>query len=239
MTPRSAAARCRPASPRTTAIPAITDGLEVNPKGKQSFELPYEESPKLLFTSNGVPTEMDSSTKRRLEFMPVSDWYHEATKGNNYESNHTVKDDFGIDLMQDYTDEQWNLDFALKMQCIQYYLFLSQHNMKMEAPEEFVQRRVNSSLLTEDFEDWAEIYFSESDNLNVRIERPSMFGAYMQATGDTHLSATRFKKMLVAYLDEHGMELNRCDGCDSKGRIIAMGQNGKSVEFFYVSMRHQ
>ena len=215
--------------------PNITDGLTVNPKGKNSFHLGYEQSPKFVFTSNSVPENLDPSTIRRLYFCPVGDWYHEKTDSNRYPSSHAPKDDFGIDLMQDYTEEQWNADFALMMQCIQYYSHCNVNQVKVDAQAEILEHRINKELVNEDFQEWADVFFADSQIFGKKLERKTVFESYIEFTGDRAIRPKKFKKIMMAYLEENGIELNNCVDRQKDGRVIGTNANGTSVEYFYFS----
>ena len=80
---------------------AITNDLSVNPKGKEKFILPFSKSPKILITSNGLPSITGSSYARR-----IASYSFKAV----YNAQHTPMHDFGIEFFNGWIGEnkkQW------------------------------------------------------------------------------------------------------------------------------------
>lgn len=53
----------------------ITNGMNINKKGKQEFTIPFEDRPKLIVTSNYGVGDASDSTKRRLIFFDVTRYF--------------------------------------------------------------------------------------------------------------------------------------------------------------------
>lgn len=89
----------------------ITSDMTVNPKNNQSFTIPFEDSPKIAFTTNYVPADFDPSSEARLLYMVFSDYYHQRTEENDYQETRSIRDDFDEDLFsKTYTEDEWNAD---------------------------------------------------------------------------------------------------------------------------------
>lgn len=215
----------------------ISDGMVVNPKGKPQFELDYEDSPKVAITSNFILPSSDASTEGRVLYVPVSDYYHKVADDNDYLWDHRPKDDFKIEIGQDYTQNDWNNDFTVILCCIQFYLYCSSIEIRYKAPTNFVTSIREQSLYSKEFDEWATEYFT-ADKLGVYIERFDIFVSYQEATGEKNSSPQHFKKILKAWLNQHGFELNKCNLADESGRILHHSPKyGRTVEHFYITAR--
>lgn len=91
----------------------ITEGIIVEKKGKDPFEIPFSESPKLLITTNYMVRNDDSSTRRRFIEIEIF---------NHYSDKHTPIDEFGKVFFDDWSQEEWNQFYSLMMYCFQVYI---------------------------------------------------------------------------------------------------------------------
>lgn len=103
----------------------ITSDMTVNPKNNHSFTIPFNQSPKIAFTTNYVPADFDPSSEARLIYMVFSDYYHQKTEDNDYLESRSIRDDFNKNLYDEaYTEDEWNADINFMMQCCSWYLSL-------------------------------------------------------------------------------------------------------------------
>ena len=93
----------------------ITSGIEVEKKRKDAFFIEFEESPKILITSNyPVKGPGGSSDERRR---------HEFEVANYYNADFTPEIDFGNRFLDKYWgDSEWSKFFKFMMSCVQDYL---------------------------------------------------------------------------------------------------------------------
>ena len=118
----------------------ITEGIEVEKKNKDSFYIPYEESPKLLITSNYVIQGTGASHERRRIEIELKQYY---------KPNFSPRDEFGHNLYDDWSPQEWNLFDNFMMWCVQQYLLhgvakpvnknLSLKKLKNAVPENFIE----------------------------------------------------------------------------------------------------
>lgn len=118
----------------------ITEGIEVEKKNKDSFYIPYEESPKLIITSNYVIQGTGASHERRRIEIELKQYY---------KPNFSPRDEFGHNLYDDWTPEEWNLFDNFMMWCVQQYMIhgvakpenknLSLKKLKNAVPESFIE----------------------------------------------------------------------------------------------------
>lgn len=92
----------------------ITDGGEINRKHKSAFELPFEELPKFVLTTNyGDMSAGEDHGERRRKMLLV---------GKHYGPHFTPFQEFGHNLFDEWDEEQWNLFFNFVFECISQYL---------------------------------------------------------------------------------------------------------------------
>jgi hypothetical protein len=93
---------------------SVTDGFSVNPKGKSSFFLPFETSPKFGITSNYMIQGEGSSHVDRIQEVELSPYYSDTFKPVD-EFKRTF---FG----PEWTKEDWNSFYQLMFSCAKDYL---------------------------------------------------------------------------------------------------------------------
>jgi hypothetical protein len=92
----------------------LTEGITINQKYKPTIKLPFEYSPKRLFTSNFIlKTPSGNSTDRRICQFEL---------GDHYGKNLTVFDDFKHLFFHDWTKKQWNEFTIFMFFCVQLFL---------------------------------------------------------------------------------------------------------------------
>lgn len=202
----------------------ITSDMTVNPKNNQSFTIPFEESPKLAFTTNYVPAEFGPSSEARLLYMVFSDYYHQRTEENDYQETRSIRDDFGKELYSKaYSEAEWNADINFFLQCCRFYLSLASEGIKILPPMDNIVRRKFKADMGTNFEDWATTYFSEeSGRLDTFVVREKAFNDFKQFSGLNKATTQSFTKKLRAFvkLCPYIDSLNPDDLCNSQHRII-------------------
>lgn len=220
----------------------ITSDMTVNPKNNQSFTIPFEESPKIAFTTNYVPADFDPSSEARLLYMVFSDYYHQRTEDNDYQETRSIRDDFDKDLFsKTYSDAEWNADINFFIQCCRFYLSLAGEPIKILPPMANIVKRKFKADMGANFEDWASSYFSEeSGRLDDFIVREKAFTDFKQFSGINKATTQSFTKKLRAFVNlcPYIAELNPSDLCNSQHRIIRRAKDAQPgdspVEMIYL-----
>lgn len=218
----------------------VTSDMTVNPKGSQSFTIPFEESPKLAFTTNYVPRDFDASTEARMLYIVFSDYYHERTDDNGYDESRSIRDDFGgRDLHgADYTEEEWNADTNFLMQCLSLYLRLNDKGWKIKPPMGNIIKRKAKEDMGANFEAWAENYFArESGNLDREIMKRRAYDDFIEdaKVNRSFYTMNRFTRALRAFCDltPYVKCLNPRELCGTNGRIVHRVED-KVEDYIYV-----
>ena len=224
----------------------ITSDMTVNPKNNQSFTIPFEESPKIAFTTNYVPADFDPSSEARLLYMVFSDYYHQKTEENDYRESRSIRDDFQKDLFsKTYSEEEWNQDLNFILQCVRFYLSVSGEPVKLLPPMTNIIYRKHKQDMGANFEDWAQVYFSlESGRLDTFVPRTKAFEDFKAHGGKVQgMTSQKFLKKLEAFalLCPWVEELNPAEVRNSSGRIIRREEGAppgtSPVEMIYMKKK--
>jgi len=225
----------------------ITGALTVNPKNLKSYTIPFEHSPKFAFTTNYVPREFDASSERRLLYNVSSDYYHTRdTEGGSYYETRTIRDDFNKDLFgATYTEEEWNADFNLMLQCVQFYMKLAPSGVKIQPPMENIILRSSRQTMADKFTEWASQYFApNSKRLDCLVERDVAINDFRDKFNMRDITPNMFFRKMKAFVRwcSYTEEFNPDELCaqSKPGHIIkrkkdeVTGATGEPVEWIYV-----
>lgn len=203
----------------------ITGDLEVNNKNGLRFVIPFDEVPKIAFSSNYPPNNLDPSLARRLLYIVFSDYYH-FNLDEEYRETRAVSDDFdGKSLFKDFDDVQWNKFYNFMAECVRF--FLSRED-KVNPPMANVTMRNLLSEMGVHFKEWADVYFQKTNITNQPLYKDNFvvkdeaFEDFRKQTGFTKFSSTKFKRALKAYAKYNEWDFNPTDvkGYQSDGRIM-------------------
>lgn len=199
-------------------FPMITGKVMVNQKGGKRFTLSFEQTPKLLISTNHAINGDGSSFHDRQWLVAYSDYYND---------DHKPMDDFGIAFFSEWDYEQWNLFYNLMATCIQLYLKLG----VVESPNERLEQRRLRQSMGEDFLNWAEEYYSDtSGNINVKRERKEVYEAFL--TEFPHLrkyiTPTAFKRKLKSFCEwKDGYKFNPHKYNPETGEFLNFDRDGR------------
>lgn len=225
-----------------------TGEMAVNPKNVQPFEIPFEESPKIVLTTNYVVQDFNASTLRRLLPVVFSDYYHDqggiddGTK-TDYRETRTIGDDFGYDLYgRDYGENHWEQDLQVMLECVRWYMWLVERGHKVMPPMKNIMERRWIQDMGAKFEDWAVEYFAEdSGRLDTFVVRRLAFESFKTFAAEPKLTPQTFWKRLNGFVmhTDYLAELNPSDILAGQKRIMRRpdtpipGISG-SVEMIYL-----
>lgn len=227
----------------------ITGKREVNSKNYPAFTLDYPDSGKMLISTNYELPNTNSSTLSRLLNCGTTDYYHESTKFNDYKETRSPKTEYGRNLYDDFTDEEWQKFYNLICYCIQLQMRFYKIQPPMGSLEKRQLRRQMSSGLgrDEEFFNWANDYFitlpvgdtfteiSPEDHgyFNTYIIKEKAFENFtsrLSSKQKNDYRSTKFKAHLQCYCEYFEYELNPEDRCtDKAGRRILKTIDGGTL----------
>ena len=202
-------------------FPCITGGISCNPKHGRKYTVDFKDSAKFAFASNYPPYGIDPSAERRILYMMFSDYYH-YSQYDEYREERRVADDFGGKVLgDDFNETEWNLLINFFSQCLKFYLSTQ---VKINPPMDNVNRRNLKAEMTDVFQSWADVYFSEdAGHVNKRIVRKEAFEEFRKTTKQNQWSANKFLKSLKAWCRYNNCELNpKEEITDEKNNRIIM-----------------
>ena len=158
----------------------ITGTTTINPKNEKSFELRYEDAPNLVFTSNYPIPNNDASTMARILFVAFSDYYHVMSDNTDYKEERKVNQELGDLFTADYTEEDYNADINVMIDCLQFYLSCLHLNIPaVRPPMESINKRILRQKMGEPFLQWAREFFNrEGRFVNHPVIRQAAYEDY-------------------------------------------------------------
>jgi hypothetical protein len=198
----------------------LTASMTINPKNVKGFKLPFEESPKFIFSSNFGDRATDSSSLRRKIYTVYSTYYHEAN--DEFERTVTPYDDLGGNLFRDFSEQDWEEYYNFLLQCLSFYL---KHDERVKPPMGNVRKRNLIAEMTQGFKDWADGYFTlATGRLDRWYRKDFAFEDFKKDEGIKTMSATAWKKKLEVWCKYYKYELNP-EGIGSATRKVTYTDN--------------
>ncbi len=222
----------------------ITGDMSVNPKGETPYTIRFAESPKFIFSTNYVPSSFDASSDARMLYVTFSDWYHHRSPENpfHYQEERTIWDDFQKNLFDSYySDEEWNADLNLLMQCERFYLSIAGKTWKVQPPMQNIILRKLKAEMGPQFEEWASVFFApDGPNVNRQLVRKNVFETYLRDCPGVKDSMKRFTLRLKAFARWASwiFALNPSDILNTQGRNIQTARDAQTGEVVQQEMIH-
>lgn len=91
----------------------ITEGITVEKKGQDAYQIPFQDSPKISITTNYTIQGDGASHERRVFEVEIANYFNE---------DHTPEKEFGHLFFIDWDIEEWARFDNFMIRCIQYYL---------------------------------------------------------------------------------------------------------------------
>lgn len=194
----------------------ITGDINVNPKGKKPFSIPFEKSGKFAFTTNYTPRDLGPSTERRMVYTVFSDYYHNKGESDDYRELRDPKMDLGLTLFTDFEQEEWNSFYVAMLHCLKFFLSTDE---KIKPAMENVNKRNLLSVMG-NLHDWALVYFSEeTGRLDTYFVREEAYKDYTIFNGNK-ITPQTFLSKVKAFCRYYGYILNPKEYQDKHGKII-------------------
>ena len=169
----------------------ITEGITVNRKNKDEIFIPFENSPKIIITTNYVIDGAGSSHDRRR---------HEVELFQYFNQFRTPLDEFGKLLFDQWDVNEWHKFDAYMINCVK--LFLNFGLMKPESINANTKRFIQST--SKDFFDWI-----QDDSLphNCKVYTSEIVDDFKKEFSDfSKISNQRFISWVKNYCNFKGYE---------------------------------
>ncbi len=218
-------------------MPAITNKMTINAKYAAEVILQYEDSPKVSFSSNHALIDFDPSLQRRIWFTAFSDYYHPERKAENLASRSPLNE-FGKNLIQDYTEQEMNDFYIFMMTCMYVYI---KYHIALQPPMHNIEQRNIRRMIGDDFIYWAEEYFAVESRRNTYIKKNEIFEEYktsLSKRAQDSVKMKTFKTRLIQFCEYKGWIFNPDEllqtESDRKRNEIHRREEGVDVYYFYV-----
>jgi hypothetical protein len=91
----------------------ITEGMTVEKKGMDAYQIPFKDSPKISITTNYTINGSGASHERRVFEVEIANYFNE---------NHTPETEFKHLFFSDWDSEEWARFDNFMIRCVQYFL---------------------------------------------------------------------------------------------------------------------
>ncbi|MGE5496473.1 MAG: hypothetical protein ACM3Q2_00260 [Syntrophothermus sp.] len=190
----------------------ITDSITVEKKREHAFSIPFEESPKILISTNYTIKGTSDSFKARLFEIEFS---------THYSADYEPKDDFGKLFFDEWTDEEWNEFYNFMLRCVKLYL---EKGLVEYTPVNLKIRKLIESTRPE-FEE----FVKEELKIDNEYEKASIFTKFIRRYYDlSSLKQNMFTKWLKNYA--YIMELEYKERSSSGKQFFTLSKKVKNSE---------
>lgn len=172
-------------------FPAITSSLSVEKKNKDKYSIPFEDSPKVLVTTNYAISGIGASFRRRLYEFEISQRFNDI---------YTPFEAYGRPFFNGWTIKEWDMFYSLLMECCRLYL---SEGVKLSTPINLIFKKLINQLPKQFVEFMqSNIKMEEEYNKNTVYEKfKNTFGGYLE------LTKNRFTRMLDTYVEILDLDL--------------------------------
>lgn len=138
----------------------ITEGFVIERKNKDEFRIPYEDSPKVLFSTNYTISQNGNHGKRRQKIFEFTSYFG---------PKRTPDKVFGHRLFEDWDNDEWNRFYNLMFVCVREYLEFGVHDIaqsdrmhrkhiRLNYTPEFMEYWDDTLSLMEDYTEFSTLY---------------------------------------------------------------------------------
>jgi len=190
----------------------ITEGISVNRKNKPEFYIKYEDSPKIIISTNYAISGKGNSHERRKIEIEFVKYYHKKR---------TPADEFGHYFYKDWNSTDWHKFDNFMIHCVQYYM----KNGIVEAKLENLEMKRLITDTTELFVDW--VTDEANFKLNTEYNIVDLFTDFADFTGYKKANISYLGKLLKRYATFLQLPYNseRRSVNNSKVTFVSIGNN--------------
>lgn len=142
---------------------SITNGFQIEKKYQDKYTLSFEDSPKILITTNYTIYGKGYSFDRRIIEVEFSDYYGRTRK---------PLDDFKKEFFESWDNKEWSLFYNFMLRCVQHYL-------KSDKIEDVsINDPIKKRLMRETSSDFIE-FITDFDFVNL-IKKADLFALFIE-----------------------------------------------------------
>ncbi|MBU2493193.1 MAG: PriCT-2 domain-containing protein [Bacteroidetes bacterium] len=168
----------------------ITDGITIERKNKDEIHISYNESPKVVISTNFSIAGVDDSTLDRQFIIEFSDYYNKS---------HRPVHDFGKPFFSGWNEDEWSDFDCFMIECLQFYL------RRGLVYYEFVnidKKKLIDETAIEFFE------FSNGFVINKEYDKKELYDNFKKEYADLEkLTQAKFTRWLKVYGRINGFEV--------------------------------
>lgn len=165
----------------------LTDGIDVEKKGKDSVMIPFQDAPKVVITTNYAIRGSGNSHERRRFELEIAQFYNK---------NKTPYDEFGKMMFHDWTKEDWLSFNSFMIECCQFYL--SNGLVAQELINLFEKR-----LIAETSHEFIEFMEDYKPQEGAMINRVEFYNRFRSENPTSKIASKTFYKFVKSYVDFH------------------------------------
>lgn len=172
----------------------LTDGFSIEYKNKKPIDVPFENVPKVLISTNAIlPNDDDSHKDRKFE-IEFSDYYSADWKPeNDFE-----KPFFG----SEWNEDEWNAFFNFMMSCEQLYL---QIGLTEYQPVNLIERKLKA-LMPQEFQDYADGIYEDKLEKGEKVYTDDLYEKFIEKHKDLVKNSNMTTKWFNQYLKTKKIE---------------------------------
>lgn len=169
----------------------MTEGVEIEQKGRDKISLGFEDSPKFTMSTNYTIHGNDASHARRR---------FEIELHNHFTADHTPEDEFGGLLFSDelWRDSEWSAFYNYMIKCLQDYM----KNGLIPMNSENMRRKKELSEVGQEVSDFLRELMSMK-NSPIELGRPfrvkELYTSFIEEYGTIFKSQNVFKQRLIKF----------------------------------------
>jgi hypothetical protein len=169
----------------------ITEGMTVEKKGKDAFQIPFTESPKISITTNYTINGKGASHNRRVFEVEIANFFND---------NHTPEDEFGHQFFTQWDEAEWCRFDNFMIRCVKYFL----ENGLVESDKVNLNFRKLKNELGTEFMEFMELQKFDGSPLNRKSFRDEFNKQYPHVSKFN--TPQKFNKKVKDYCDYYNFK---------------------------------
>jgi hypothetical protein len=187
----------------------ITDGITIEKKNKDEITIPFNQSPKVLISTNYTIQGVDDSSLARQFVIEFSDFYNRK---------HTPVDDFQRRLFDEWNEGDWNAFNNFMIKCLKFYL----RNGLVTYKYANLNQKKLIDMTSQEFVD----FMSDVELGEVHQKKDLYKDFQEQNDGYDNLKQNTFTRWIKIYANIMGYEVE--EKRDNKTYFIKLKDNGEN-----------